>query len=167
MLAIMQLFFLLLKKQKNCEIIVIFFVLIKYQYKITQYNTLNVILSNSQLNKLKSEIKNGTEVILTLSSNVVDDSNNANNFPHKLLSNNTQVLRFRKAFGNGSPANVKLSKTHLHKIGQSGGSLGRLLGPLRKSGLPLMKNVIKPLVLMVFISIGINSSRSSNECSYS
>ena len=50
-----------------------------------KYNTLNVKLSNSQLNKLKSRIKNGTEVTSKLSSNVVVDSNNDNNFPHKLL----------------------------------------------------------------------------------
>ena len=50
-----------------------------------QYNTLNVKLSNSQLNELKSGIKNGTEVTLKLSSNVVGDSNDENNFPHKLL----------------------------------------------------------------------------------
>ena len=57
-----------------------------------QYNTLNVKLSNSQPNKLKSGIKNGTEVTLKLSSNVLDlvlDSNNENNFPHKLLLTNT------------------------------------------------------------------------------
>ena len=57
---------------------------------MTQKNTLNVKLSNSQLNKLKSRIKNGTKVILKLSSNVIGDSNNENNFPHKLLLTNIQ-----------------------------------------------------------------------------
>ena len=52
---------------------------------MTQYNILKVRLSNSQLNKLKSGIKNDTEVTLRLSSNVVGDSNSENNFPHKLL----------------------------------------------------------------------------------
>ena len=47
------------------------------------------------------------------------DSNDENNFPHKLLLTNTQVSRLRKVFSNGSSANIKLSKTHLHKIGQS------------------------------------------------
>ena len=51
---------------------------------MNQYNTLNVKLSNSQLNKLKSGIKNGTEVALKLLSNIVGDSNDKNNFPHKL-----------------------------------------------------------------------------------
>ena len=52
---------------------------------MTQYNTLNVKLSNSKLNKLKSGMKNSTEVTLKLSSNVVGDSNNENNFSCKLL----------------------------------------------------------------------------------
>ena len=84
---------------------------------MTQYNTLNVTLSGSQLKKLKSGIKNGTEVILKISSNVVRDSSvvDENNFPHRLLLTNTQVSRLHKAFANDSPANVKLSKTQLHK----------------------------------------------------
>ena len=97
---------------------------------MTQYNTLNVRLSNSQLNELKSRIENGTEVTLKISSNVVADSNDKNNFLHNLILTNTQVSKLRKAFANGSSANIKLSKTHLHKIGQSGGLLGRLLEPL-------------------------------------
>ena len=52
---------------------------------MTQCNTLKVKLFHSQLNKLKSGIKNGTEVTLKLSSNVVGDSNDETNFPHKLL----------------------------------------------------------------------------------
>ena len=73
---------------------------------MSQYNTLNVKLSNSQLNKLKSAIKNGTKVTLRLSSNVFGDSNDENNFPHKLLLTNTQVSRLRKAFANDSSANI-------------------------------------------------------------
>ena len=82
---------------------------------MTQYNTLNVKLSNSKINKLKSGTKNDTEMTL---SNVVDDSNDENNFPHRLLLTNTQVSKLRKAFPNNSSANIKLSKTQLHKIGQ-------------------------------------------------
>ena len=65
---------------------------------MTQYSTLNVKLSKSQLNKLKSGTKNDTEVTLKLSSNVVGDSNDENNFPHKLFLTNTQVSKLRKAF---------------------------------------------------------------------
>ena len=75
---------------------------------------------------------------MELSSNVVGDSNDENNFSHELLLTNTQVSRLRKAFANNSLANVILSKTQLHKIGQSKGFLGRLLGPLIKTGLPLI-----------------------------
>ena len=85
---------------------------------MTQYKTLNVKLSNSQLSILKLGIKNSTDVTLKLSANVVGDSNDENNFQHKLLLTNTQALRLRKAFANGSSANIKLSKTPFHKIGQ-------------------------------------------------
>ena len=71
----------------------------------------------------------------------VGDSNDENNFPHKLLLSNTQVSKLYKTFANGLSANIKLSKTQLHKIGQSGGFLGRILEPLLKTGLPLTKNV--------------------------
>ena len=60
-------------------------------------------MSNLQLNKLKSAIKNGT-VTLNLSSNIIGDSNDENNFSHKLLLTNTQVWRLRKAFSNGTSA---------------------------------------------------------------
>ena len=83
---------------------------------MTQYNTLNVKLSNSQLNKLKLGIKNGTEVTLKISSDVVGDSNNENNFPQKFLLTNTQVSKLGKAFANNSSANIKLSTIQLHKI---------------------------------------------------
>ena len=65
---------------------------------MTQYNTLNVKLSNSQLNKLKSAIKNGTEVTLNLSSNLIGSSNDETNFTHKLFLTNTQILKICKAF---------------------------------------------------------------------
>ena len=76
---------------------------------MTQYNTLNVKLSNSQINKLKSGIKNGTEVTLKLSLKVVGSFNDENNFPHKLLLTNTQVSRLLKALKNNFLANRKLS----------------------------------------------------------
>ena len=115
-------------------------------------------MSNSQLNKLKSGIKNDNEVTLKLSSNVVSGSNDENNFPHKLLLTNTQVSKLRKASANNFSANIKLSKTRLHKIAQSGGFLGRLLGPLPKIGLPLMKNVLKPLAKSLLILLGLTAA---------
>ena len=69
---------------------------------MTKYNTLNVKLSNSRLNKSKSGIKDGTEVTLNVYSNVIGDYNDETNFPHQLLLTDTQVLRVRKPFANGS-----------------------------------------------------------------
>ena len=88
---------------------------------------------------------------MKISSNVVGDSNGENNFPHKLLLTNTQVSKFCKSFANDSSADIKLSKTQLHKMGHSGGFLGRLLGPLLKTGLPLVTNILKPLAKSVLI----------------
>ena len=98
---------------------------------MTQYNSLNEKLSNSRLNKLKSAVKNETEVVLKLASNMIGD--NETNFPHKLLSTNRQVTNLRKAFANHLSTDIELSKTQLSKMIQSGGILGRLLGPLLKT----------------------------------
>ena len=127
---------------------------------MTQYNTLNVKLSNSQLNGLKSAIKNRTGVTLNLSSNIIGGSNDKNNFPHKLLLTNTQISRLRKAFSNGPSANIKLSKTQLHKIGQSGRFFGRLFGLLLKNVLPLTGNILKPLAKSVLIPLGLTAARN-------
>ena len=83
---------------------------------MTQYNSLNVKLSNSQLNKLKSAIKNETEVVLRLSSNTDDNSNDETDFPHKLLLTNRQVANLLKTFANYLSTDIKLSKTQLSKI---------------------------------------------------
>ena len=58
---------------------------------------------------------------MKLSSNAVGNSNDENNFPHKLFLANTQDSKLCKVFANGSSANIELAKTQLHKIGQSGG----------------------------------------------
>ena len=86
---------------------------------MTQYNTLNVKLSNSQLSKLKSGIKNGTEVTLNLSSNLIGNYNDETNFLHELLLTDTHVSKIHKAFEIGS-FNTKISKAVLSKI-QFGG----------------------------------------------
>ena len=70
---------------------------------------------------------------------------NETNFPHKLLLTIRQVENLRKAFDDKSSTDIKLSRTQISKMIKSGGFLGRLLGPLLKTGLPLMKNVIKSL----------------------
>ena len=101
---------------------------------------------------------------MKLSSNVIGDSNDENNFPHKLSLTNTQVSRLCKAFANNSSANIKLSKTKLHETGQSSrGFLGRLLGPLLKTGLPLIGNVLKPLAKSVLIPLGLTAAASATD----
>ena len=81
---------------------------------MTQCNSLNGKLSNSQLNKLKSAIKNETEVVLRFSSNRIGD--NVNNFPHKLLLTNRQVSNIHKALANNSSTDIKLLKSQLSKM---------------------------------------------------
>ena len=75
---------------------------------MTQYNSLNVKLSNSQLNKLKSAIKNETDEILRLSSNMIGNSDDETSFPHILLLTNRQVANLRKAFANYLSTDIKL-----------------------------------------------------------
>ena len=86
---------------------------------------------------------------------------NETNFPHKLLLTNRQVSNLRKVSSNHSSADIKLSKTQLSRMIQSGGLLGRLLGPLLKTGLPLITNVIKPLAKNVLISLALTVAAST------
>ena len=121
---------------------------------MTQYNSLNVKLSNSQLNKLKSAIKNNTEVVLRLSSSMAgDDETN--------LLSNRQDANLQKAFADKSSTDIKLSKTQISKMIQSGGFLGRLLGSLLKTGLPLIKHVIKPLAKSLLIPLRLTAAASA------
>ena len=84
---------------------------------MTQYNSLNVKLSNSQLNRLKSAIKNETEVVLRLSSNMIGNSNDETNFAHKLLLPYRKVANFRKGYTNYLSTDIKLpKKIQLSKI---------------------------------------------------
>ena len=80
-----------------------------------------------------------------------------------MLLSNIQVSKVRKAFGHGSAANIKLSKTQLYIIGQSGVFIGRLLGPLLKTGLPLVGNVLKPLSNSVLIPLGLTGAGSATD----
>ena len=80
-----------------------------------------------------------------------------------MLLTNTQVSKIRKAFINNSSANAISSKTHLHKIEQSGRFLGRFLGPLLKIGLPLLGNILKSLAKFVLIPLGLIAAASATD----
>ena len=86
---------------------------------MTRYNSLTVKLSNSQLNKLKSAMKNETEVVLRSSSDMIGNSDDKTNFPHELLLTNRQIANLRKVFANCLSTNIKLSKAQLSKMIQS------------------------------------------------
>ena len=92
---------------------------------------------------------------------MIGNSDDKINFPHKLLLTKRQVINLRKAFENNSSTDIKLSKTQLSKMIQSGRFFGRLFGPLLKIGLPLMKNLIKPLAKKVLISLGLTATSSA------
>ena len=128
---------------------------------MTQYNSLNVNLSNSQFNKLKSATKNETDVVLRLSSNMIGNSDDNTNFPHELLLTNRQVSNLRKAFSKNTSTDIKLSNSQLSKMIESGRFLRKLLGPLLRTGLPLMKSVIKPLAKSVLIPLGLTATESA------
>ena len=128
---------------------------------MTQYNSLNVKLSNSQLSKLKLAIKNETDVFLRLSSSMIGNSDDNTNFPHELLLTNRQVANLRKAFAKNTSTDIMLSKMQLSKMIQSGRFLGRLLGPLLRTRLPLMKTVVKRLAKSVLVPLGLTTAGSA------
>ena len=125
---------------------------------MTRYNSLNVKLSKSLFNKSKLAIKNETDAALRLSSNMIGNSDDETNFPHKLLVTNRQVTTLREDFANHTSTDIKLSKTQLSKMIQLGGFLGILVGPLLRTGLPLMKSVIQPLAKSVLIPLGLTAA---------
>ena len=86
---------------------------------------------------------------------------NENNLPHELLLTTRQKTKVRNAFNNNMSTDLKLSKAQISKIIQSGGFLSRLLGPLLKTGLPLIKDVIKPLAKSVLIPLGLTAAASA------
>ena len=124
---------------------------------MVEYNTVNAKLSNSQLNKLKSAVKNRQETILRKNSRILS----AYNLPHELLLTTRQTTKLRNATENNMSTDIKLSKAQISKIIQSGGFLGKLLGPLLKTGLPLIKNIIKPLAKSVLIPFGLTAAASA------
>ena len=106
---------------------------------MVEYSTVNVKLTDTQLKKLKTAVKNKTRTILRMSLKML----NGNDLPHELLLTTRQKTKLRNAFNNNMPTDLKLSRTQISKIIQSGGFLGSLLSKL---GGPLMKVAI-PLVL--------------------
>ena len=92
---------------------------------------------------------------------MIGDYNDEANFPHELLLTDRQVSSIRKTFSNNSLADIKFSKIQLSKMIESGGFLGKLLGPLLKTGLPLIKSVINQLVKSVLIPLGLAAVASA------
>ena len=86
---------------------------------------------------------------------------NGNNLPLELLLTARQKAKIRNVFNNNTSTDIKVFKAQINKIIQSGGFLGKLLGPLLKTGLPLIKNVIKPLVKIVLIPLGLTAAASA------
>ena len=111
---------------------------------MVEYTKVNVKLSNTQIKKLKDTVKNNIGTTLRISFKMF----NENDLPHELLLTTRQKTKLRNAFNNNTSTDVKLSKAKINKITQNGGFLSKLLGPLLKTGLPLIKNVIKPLAKM-------------------
>ena len=124
---------------------------------MVEYTKVNVKLSNTQIKKLKDAVKNNTGTTLRISLKMF----NGNNLPHELLLTTRQKTKIRNAFNNNTSTDIKLSKAQINKIIQSGGFLGKLLGPLLKTGLPLIKNVIKPLTKSVLIPLELTAAASA------
>ena len=114
---------------------------------MVEYSKVNVKLSDTQLKKLKTAVKNKTGTTLRMSLKMLD----GNDLPHELLLTTKQKTKIRNAFNNNMSTDLKLSKAHISKIIQSGRFLGSLLskltGPLLKVVIPLAKNVLAPLGL--------------------
>ena len=91
---------------------------------MVEYNTINSKLSDSQLNKLKSAVKNKQGTTLRMSARIFG----ANNLPHELLLTTQQTTKLRNAIKNNMATDIKLNKAQISKIIQSGGFLGKLLG---------------------------------------
>ena len=127
------------------------------EHIMVEYNTINAKLSNSQLNKLKNTAKNRQRTTLRMNARMLS----ANNLPHELLLTTRQTTKLRNAIENNMSTDIKLSKAQISKIIQSGGFLGKVLGPLLKTGLPLINNVIKPLAKSVLIPLGLTAAASA------
>ena len=103
----------------------------------------------------------GAEVTLNLSRNLIDDSNNEINFPRKLLLLDRQIPRVHKTLANNSLPNIKLLKTQVSEIVQLRRYLGRRFCQLQKTGVPLMKNVLRPLAKSILIPLRLTTAVSA------
>ena len=92
---------------------------------------------------------------------MIGNCNDKTNFSHELLLTNRQVANLHEAFASNSSTDIKLLKTQLSKMILSGGFLGRRLGPLRKTGLPLIKNVIEALPKSVLIPLELTAAAAA------
>ena len=124
---------------------------------MVEYSKVNVKLSDMQLKKLKTAVENKTGTTLRMNLKMF----NGNDLLHELLLTARQKTKLRNSFNNNMSTDLKLSKAQFSKTIQSGGFLGRLLDPLLKTGLPLMKNVIKPLAKSVLIPLGLTAAASA------
>ena len=124
---------------------------------MVECNKVNVKLSDAQLKKLKTAVKNKTGTTVRMSLKMF----NGNDILHELLLTTRQKTKLKNSFNNNMSTDLKLSNVQISKIIQSGGFLGRLLGPLLKTGLPLIKNVIKPVTKSVLIPLGLTAAASA------
>ena len=124
---------------------------------MVEYNKENVKLSDTQLKKSKTAVKNKTRKTLRMSLKML----NGNDLSHELLLTTRQKRKLINAFNNNMSTDLKLSKAQIFKIIQSGGFLGRLLGPSLKTGLPLTKNVINQLAKSNLIPLGLTAAAST------
>ena len=112
---------------------------------MVEYSKVNVKLSDTQLKKLKTAVKNKTGTTLRISLKMF----NGNDLPHELLLTTRQKTKLRNAFNNNMSTDLTLSKAQIFEIIQSGEFLGSLLsklvGPLIKVEIPLAINVLSPL----------------------
>ena len=119
---------------------------------MVEYSKVNVKLSDTQLKKTKTAVKDNTGTTLRISLKIFD----GNNLPHELLLTTRQKTKLRNAFNNNMSADIKLSKAQISKIIQSGEFLGSLLrklaGPLMKVAVLLAKNILAPLGIIAAVS---------------
>ena len=132
---------------------------------MVEYSKGNVKLSDTQLQKIKTAVKNKTGTTLRISFKMF----NGKDLPHELLLTTRQKTKLRNAFNNNMSTDLKLSKAQISKIIQSGGFLGSLLsklaGPLMKVAIPSAKNVLAPLGITVAasaIDAGIQKKNNNN-----